>query len=140
VTPAIPTGEFQKARKGVYELKVEKTFAAAHHLREYEGQCERLHGHNWRVEVVLGADELDHQGMVMDFRCVKEALDGVVDGLDHHYLNEIEPFDTLNPTTENLCRFIAEELGGVLPDHVSVRRVSCWESEKCAASYIPGPE
>jgi len=124
----------------VYELTVEKTFAAAHNLREYKGQCEQLHGHNWRVVVVLAARELDKLGMVMDFRCVKEFLDAVLDRLDHRYLNEVAPFDTLNPTTENLCRFIAEELGRQMPPHIAVRRVSCWESDKCAASYIPGPE
>ncbi len=124
----------------MYELKVEMTFAAAHNLREYEGLCEQLHGHNWRVVVVLAADELDNQGMVMDFRCVKESLSGVLDRLDHRYLNEVAPFDVLNPTTENLCRYIAEELGREMPTRVAVRRVSCWESEKCAATYIPGPE
>ncbi len=120
-----------------YELTVEDHFAAAHNLREYEGECERLHGHNWKVEVRLGADELDELGMVVDFRVVKAALGDILGRLDHEYLNETAPFDTLNPTTENLCRHVAEQLGGRLPSYVRVRRVTCWESDRCSASYLP---
>jgi len=123
----------------MYELTVEATFAAAHNLREYEGECERLHGHNWRVVVIVAAEEVDRLGMVMDFRELKRALDAALQGLDHTYLNDVPPFDKLNPTTENICRHIAGRLAAELPCNVSVRRVSCWESEKCGASYLPGP-
>ncbi len=122
---------------GMYELTIEAVFAAAHNLREYQGECENLHGHNWRVEVVVAAAELDRLGMVMDFRELKGALGEVLQGLDHKYLNDVPPFDTLNPTTENLCRTIAGALCEKLPCNVSIRRVSCWESEKCGASYTP---
>jgi len=122
----------------MYELSVETSFAAAHNLREYEGECEKLHGHNWRVQVVVAADTLDRLGMVMDFRELKGALNGVLEDLDHTYLNEVPPFDEVNPTTENLCRHIARRLAERLPCNVSVRRVSCWESQKCGASYLPG--
>ena len=122
----------------MYELTVEATFAAAHNLREYQGECERLHGHNWRVEVCVAAEGLDRLGMVMDFRDLKAALDGVLQELDHTYLNDVPPFDKSNPTTENLCRHIAARLAAGLPCNVSVRRVSCWESDKCGASYMPG--
>lgn len=120
----------------MYELTVNSTFAAAHNLRDYCGECENLHGHNWRVEVVVGSDELDDLGMVMDFRDLKKAMAGVLGELDHGYINEVPPFDELNPTTENISRHIAARLGGLLPGHVKVRRVSCWESERCAATYI----
>lgn len=123
----------------MYELRVEASFAAAHNLREYQGECENLHGHNWRVEVRVGAEELDRLGMVMDFRVLKGALNGALEALDHKYLNDIPPFDEVNPTTENLCRYVARRLAQVLPRTVSIRRVSCWESEKCGASYTPGP-
>jgi len=123
----------------MYELSVESSFAAAHSLRGYEGECERLHGHNWRVEVRLAAEELDELGMVVDFRDVKAALAGVLADLDHRHLNDVPPFDTINPTTENLCRHIAGRLQEGLPSHVAVRRVSCWESDRCSASYLPGP-
>ncbi len=77
----------------MYELTIEAHFAAAHNLREYQGECENLHGHNWRVEVVVGAGELDRLGMVMDFRDLKGALGGVLRQLDHKYINDVPPFD-----------------------------------------------
>ena len=123
----------------MYELSVEDHFAAAHSLRGYQGECERLHGHNWRVEVRLSAEGLDDLGMVLDFRDLKSALGAVLDELDHRHLNEVPPFDRLNPTTENLCRHIADRLREGLPAHVAVQRVTCWESERCSASYMPGP-
>lgn len=121
----------------MYEITVEGGFAAAHNLRQYKGECERLHGHNWRVEVCLAAQELDALGMVTDFRHVKCALAKVLDELDHRYLNEVPPFDRLNPTTENLCRHVAESFGAHLPSQIAIRRVTCWESDGCRASYMP---
>ena len=121
----------------MYELTIEDHFAAAHNLRGYKGDCERLHGHNWRVTVQVAAEGLDEQGMVIDFRDLRKALIQILDGLDHAYLNEVPPFDRINPTTENLCRHIAEQLRSLLPDTVSVRRVTCWESDCCGASYTP---
>ncbi len=121
----------------MYTLTVRDHFAAAHRLREYHGECEKLHGHSWRIEVELEGAELNDLGMLMDFREVKAALKGVLDRLDHGYLNEVEPFDNLNPTTENLCRYVAEQLRDSLDCRVSIRRVTCWESEKCGASYTP---
>jgi 6-pyruvoyltetrahydropterin/6-carboxytetrahydropterin synthase len=127
----------EEAAPAVYELTVAGSFAAAHRLRGYRGDCEKLHGHNWRVEVCLAAGRLDELGMVVDFREVKAVLGEVLDRLDHGYLNEVPPFDERNPTTENLCRHIAEGLAGRLPGHVAVRRVTCWESQGCSASYRP---
>jgi 6-pyruvoyltetrahydropterin/6-carboxytetrahydropterin synthase len=127
----------EQASSGTYELRVEDGFAAAHNLRDYTGECERLHGHNWRVRVCLCAGQLDEAGMVVDFRQAKAALADVLEELDHAYLNEVPPFDAMNPTTENLCRHIAEQLQDKLPRCVSIRRVSCWESDRCSASYVP---
>jgi len=121
----------------MYELTVEEHFAAAHRLRGYQGECEKLHGHNWRVQVQIAGEELDGLGMLMDFRELKAAIRRVLQALDHEYLNDIAPFDELNPTTENLCRYLAEELGAGLPRGIVIRRVTCWESEKCGASYVP---
>jgi len=121
----------------VYELKIETHFSAAHNLRDYVGKCERLHGHNYRVELVLGSAELGGGGMVMDFHDAKRVAADVLDRLDHAYLNEVPPFDELNPTTENIARHVAEQVAPALPDGVSVARVTCWESHKCAATYIP---
>lgn len=121
----------------MYELTLESHFSAAHHLREYEGKCEKLHGHNYQVEIVLAAEELNDSGMVMDFKDAKKVVGDVMDYLDHDYLNDVEPFDQLNPTTEHIARYIAESVGNHMPDHVRVGQVTCWESEKCAARYIP---
>ena len=120
----------------MYEISYETHFAAAHNLRGYSGSCERLHGHNWKVQVLLRASTLDELGMVLDFRDVKARVDGLLDTLDHGYLNTIEPFTAANPTTENIARWIFEELGKKLPDSVSVHKVTVWESERCGASYM----
>jgi len=120
----------------MYELHVNSRFAAAHNLRGYKGACERLHGHNWRVEAVLTAGKLDEMGMVADFRDLKKALGEILDDYDHRYLNELPQFEKANPTTENIARFIAESLAGKLPDGVTVRSIAVWESENCCARYI----
>lgn len=121
----------------MYELSLETHFSAAHHLRNYQGKCENLHGHNYNVEIVLGGSELNELGMLVDFKDAKGIIGEVVDRLDHGYLNEVSPFDELNPSTENIARHVAEEVAEGLPDGVTVRQVTCWESEKCAARYIP---
>lgn len=121
----------------MYELHVVTDFAAAHNLREYQGLCENLHGHNWTVEVWVASVHLDRLGMVMDFKELKALVAELLGVLDHHYLNEIPPFDTQNPTTENLSRYLAEALADRLPSHIRVRRVEVWESPRCSAAYIP---
>lgn len=120
----------------MYELQVEGGFAAAHFLREYKGKCENLHGHNWKVEVRLHSQKLDGIGMVMDFRQLKAILGEVLEKFDHRCLNELEEFRKVNPTTENCARIIYTQIASKLPDGVSVCRVTCWENEKCAASYF----
>ena len=121
----------------MYELVVETDFAAAHNIREYAGNCERLHGHNWKVRVELRSRRLDHLGMVMDFREVKARLSEVVKTLDHQYLNELEPFKKVNPTTESIAHFICVKLSQSLPKGVSVAKVTVWESDRCAVAYVP---
>ena len=120
-----------------YELFVSDHFSAAHNLRAYKGRCERLHGHNWRVEVCLAGDDLDAEGMLLDFTEIKRLLAEVLDPLDHAYLNEVPPFDTLNPSSENLARVIAGRLAERLPAGVRLASVTTWESHRCAATYRP---
>jgi len=119
----------------VYELVVEAGFAAAHRLREYDGNCERLHGHNWKVDVVLRGNALDKLGMVMDFRDAKRMIGEVLNTFDHRCLNDLEPFQTVNPTTENIARFIYHALAAKLPEGITVAKVTAWESEHCGATY-----
>ena len=119
----------------MFELIVETDFSAAHNLREYQGQCEKLHGHNWKVQVILKSEKLDKLGMVMDFRDVKKVIGEILDRFDHAYLNELADFKVLNPTTENLSKILYDELGNALPSGVKVIKVTTWESERCGASY-----
>ena len=95
----------------MYTLKVEGAFEAAHRVVNYPGKCDRLHGHNWKVEALVAGTELDELGMLVDFKAIKGALKAALDRFDHRFLNELEPFSTgVNPTAENLARIIFEEL------------------------------
>ncbi|NIA20630.1 MAG: 6-carboxytetrahydropterin synthase QueD [Anaerolineaceae bacterium] len=119
-----------------YELTIKMEFGAAHHLRQYKGKCERLHGHNWKVDIHLSAEALNEDGMVVDFVEAKTAARQVLERFDHYYLNEVPPFDALNPTSENIARVLAEGIQKQLPDGVRLTRVTAWESDNCGATYI----
>ena len=120
----------------MYRLQIQTSFAAAHCLINYQGDCENLHGHNWKVEVTVAAKELDRAGLGIDFKILKRETKLVLDGLDHKYLNELEPFKECSPSSENIARFLYGELGKVLnTDNVVVEKVNVWESEYACASY-----
>jgi 6-pyruvoyltetrahydropterin/6-carboxytetrahydropterin synthase len=120
---------------GTYALTVRTSFAAAHRLREYEGNCERLHGHNWRVEVTVESRVLDDRGIAIDFRAIKAHLADLLSRFDHKYLNDVAPFDVLNPSSENLARHLFEEMERKIPPSAAVSRVAVWESEDARAEY-----
>lgn len=123
----------------MYELKIEDAFAAAHNLRAYQGQCEALHGHNWKVEVVVRADRLDELGLAVDFKDLKEATTAVLDELDHTYLNELPAFREQNPSSELIAKYIFEQLQEkVSREGLWVHRVTAWESDNACASYLAG--
>ena len=120
----------------MFEVSKESYFAAAHNLRGYGGKCEELHGHNWRVRLCVRAEQLDHLGMVVDFKILEDVLGEILSRLDHHFLNEIEPFDDQNPSAENISKYIAEEAHERLTDdRVRVHRCEVWESEGSRAIY-----
>lgn len=124
----------------MFELKVTRHFAAAHNLREFYGKCENLHGHNWFVEARVRARALDKTGLVMDFGVIKRQLDEVLELIDHQYLNELEAFKEVNPSSENIAVFIFERLTPHI-DELSQGRawlhsVSAWESDNASATYI----
>jgi len=124
----------------MYEVSVEDTFAAAHNLRNYKGKCENLHGHNYKVRVVMAGKELDATGLVYDFVQLKQVIQGVLRSLDHKYLNELPPFDKLNPSAENLARHIYDEATKQLPkapNSAGIASVTVWETELTAATYRP---
>ncbi len=116
----------------MYKLKVEADFSSAHNLRGYKGKCEELHGHNWKVELYVGNKDLDKTGMVLDFKFLKENLNKVLDKLDHKYLNEIDYFKKINPTSENIAKYIYDRLKNKVPGLISI---TVWESDKARAMY-----
>ncbi|MBN1573890.1 MAG: 6-carboxytetrahydropterin synthase QueD [Deltaproteobacteria bacterium] len=121
----------------MYEVSVKDHFSAAHSLKEIGGGCERIHGHNFKVEVFLKSEELLPDSTVMDFRKLKSHLKDVIDILDHTILNEVPPFDVINPSSENIARFIYDEMRKRL-DELSISgglRVDVWESDNSRASY-----
>ncbi len=124
----------------MYELKVTRHFAAAHNLREFYGKCENLHGHNWFVEVKVRARDLDRTGLVLDFGQIKKRLDAVLEIIDHQYLNELPAFRTVNPSSENIARFIFEQLAAAIAEESQGRArlhsVSAWESDNASATYL----
>lgn len=121
----------------MFELKVVGEFAAAHSLRDYEGKCEKLHGHNWNVEIAVSGTKLDKSGMVLDFKILRENLSLVLNELDHEHLNEVEYFKVNNPTSENLSRYIFEKLEILLKSYgVKVNRITVWETGRQSATYF----
>ncbi len=121
----------------MYELKIEESFAAAHNLRGYKGQCEDLHGHNWKVEVVVRAARLDDIDLAIDFQELKSATREVIQTLDHVYLNDLPPFQERNPSSERISQYIFEEVARrVEREGLWMHRVTSWESDRACASYL----
>ena len=121
----------------MYELKIITEFSAAHNLRNFRGKCEALHGHNWKVEVVLSGKNLDDSGVVLDFAEVKAATSEIMSEIDHRYLNDLPFFVENNPSSENISRYIFHRLQQKIDnDRVRIRRVTAWESQDACASYL----
>lgn len=121
----------------MYELRIDDSFASAHSLRNYDGECESLHGHNWKIEVVVRADRLDSVGLAIDFKELKKKTDEVLKALDHTYLNDLPQFKIENPSSEIISKYIFEELvKRVNREGLWVHRVTAWESDRACASYI----
>jgi len=124
----------------MFEVTVEQTFAAAHALRNYKGGCENLHGHNFKVQVVLAGETLDEGGMLVDFIDVKNLMGKVMARLDHQNLNETPPFDVKNPSAENIAQYLCTEMtSGLVNTPVPVRivEVKVWETDIQSATYRP---
>lgn len=124
----------------MYLLTVEDHFASAHQLRGYKGKCENIHGHNWRVVLNVRGERLNDIGLLIDFNDLKAVLKKVTGYLDHKNLNEVEPFDKVNPSSENIAEYIAIEVQRGLNDinrDVYVESVTVWESETSRCTYSP---
>ncbi|MBU1043453.1 MAG: 6-carboxytetrahydropterin synthase QueD [Candidatus Omnitrophica bacterium] len=120
----------------MFEISVIMDFSAAHNLRDYKGKCENLHGHNWQVEAVFSAEQLGQSDMVMDFTLAKKILKQQLHYFDHGYINQTEYFKKYNPTSENIAKFIYQNLVKKVKKYkCQVKQVSVWESLRSKATY-----
>jgi len=129
----------------MFELKVKTRFAGAHQLTMVGQKCENLHGHNWKVEVCVAGKKLNSAGVLADFGDIKKAVRKVVDGeLDHKFLNELDIFKNIQPTSERIAVYIADRVQAFLDENQSekirVSKVMAWESDDACATYFPDPE
>lgn len=122
----------------MFEISVEHTFAAGHALRNYKGKCENIHGHNYRVRVTVEGEKLNGAGLLVDFSDLKAGIRNLVERLDHQFLNDLEPFDELNPSAENLAKYLSDGLGEQLGSQaVRLQAVTVWETDTSSATYRP---
>ena len=120
----------------MYQLKISSSFASAHNLMNYQGDCENLHGHNWKVDVAVTAQNLDKAGLGIDFKTLKAETKSLLKTLDHKHLNELEPFKDVSPSSENIARYIYQELSRTLNnDNIKVESITVWESDFACAKY-----
>ncbi len=123
----------------MFEVSVEQTFAAGHALRNYKGSCEDVHGHNFRVRVTVAGEQLDSTGLLVDFLELKSLIDAVVAYLDHKLINDLPPFDKINPSAENLAKYFYDRVSVGVKNDVPVRisEVCVWETDTSSAVYRP---
>ena len=121
----------------MFEVTIEETFAAGHALRNYKGKCENVHGHNYRCQVTFQGEQLDEIGLLVDFVELKRSVHAVLDRMDHQWLNDFPPFDKLNPSAENMAKFIFDEVsaGMKAANDARLARVRLWETDTACATY-----
>ena len=123
----------------MFEVSVEQTFAAGHALRNYKGKCENVHGHNYRVRVTIAGEQLDSTGLLVDFVEVKRLMGGAIEYLDHRFINDLPPFDQINPSAENIAKYFYDRVSTGLKTEAPVRisEVCVWETDTSSAVYRP---
>jgi 6-pyruvoyltetrahydropterin/6-carboxytetrahydropterin synthase len=121
----------------MYSVMVEREFSAAHHINRYPGECQRLHGHNWRIQIIASSNTLNDLGIVVDFRDMGNALDEAIHQLDHQYLNELPEFLDKNPTAEIIAKHIYSQLILLFPD-IPTTEVRVWETPTKYGAYKAG--
>jgi 6-pyruvoyltetrahydropterin/6-carboxytetrahydropterin synthase len=123
----------------MFEVCVEETFAAGHALRNYKGKCENVHGHNYRVRVTIEGEQLDSTGLLVDFVDVKRLMGGAIEYLDHRFINDLDPFDKINPSAENIAKYFYDRLHNGLKNEPPVRisEIRVWETDTSSAVYRP---
>ena len=122
----------------MYRISIERHFDAAHYLREYEGKCENLHGHRYKVVANLKTDILDEIGLAFDFTVLKKSIDEILERFDHTCLNDIKPFTSINPSSENIASNICSELKLRLDGQTAeIESIEVWESPDAWVTYFP---
>ncbi len=121
----------------MYEITIISHFSGAHRLRYLHGKCEELHGHNWKIEVTTASRKLNKEGMVIDFEILKNKLGKVLKNLDHTFLNDLPYFSEVEPSSENIAKYIYDSLKKELKGYPGIlKKVTAWESETSCATYI----
>ncbi len=126
----------------MFEISAEQTFAAGHALRGYKGKCENVHGHNYRVRVTVTGEKLNSIGLLVDFVDMKRVMKEIIEYWDHRFINDLPPFDKINPTAENMARWFCDKMqneleSGVAEVPVRVTSVTIWETDTNIATYRP---
>jgi 6-pyruvoyltetrahydropterin/6-carboxytetrahydropterin synthase len=123
----------------MFEVTVQQTFSAGHALRNYRGKCENVHGHNYRIEVTAQGEQLDSIGLLVDFVELKRVMKEVIEYLDHRFINDLEPFDKVNPSAENIAKYFHDRISAGLSTETPIRlaQVKVWETDTSSAVYRP---
>jgi 6-pyruvoyltetrahydropterin/6-carboxytetrahydropterin synthase len=124
----------------MFQVSLDETFSAGHALRGYKGKCENVHGHNYKVRVTLEGPELDSIGLLYDFTHLKRAIREVTNAVDHKFLNDLAPFDVINPSAENLAKYFYDETTrqmNAMPDGARITSITIWETDTTSATYWP---
>lgn len=126
----------------MFEVSVQQTFAAGHALRNYKGKCENVHGHNYRIQITVTGEQLNSIGLLVDFVEIKREMRAVIDRLDHQFINDLSPFDIINPSAENLAKYFYDEVSkvveaGAAEVPVKISHVTVWETDTSVAVYRP---
>lgn len=120
----------------MYRIGVKQNFSSAHFIKDYKGKCENLHGHNYKVEAFVIGDSLDKVGMLIDFSELKKCIKIIIEKLDHTLLNDLEYFNNNNPSSENIAKFIYDEMRKILKEGITLEKVRIWETEEQYAEYF----
>jgi 6-pyruvoyltetrahydropterin/6-carboxytetrahydropterin synthase len=124
----------------MFQVSVDEGFSAGHALRNYHGKCENPHGHNYKVRVTIEGPALDATGLLSDFSQLKKVIRGVIEGVDHKFLNDQAPFDVINPSAENIAKYFFDETArgiSALPPGAKITAITIWETDTASATYIP---
>ncbi|HEX2713395.1 MAG TPA: 6-carboxytetrahydropterin synthase QueD [Candidatus Acidoferrales bacterium] len=124
----------------MFQVSVEESFSAGHALRGYKGKCENPHGHNYKVRVTLEGPVLDSIGLLYDFVHLKQVMNEVIHALDHKFLNDMAPFDAINPSAENIAKYFYDQASKQMhrgPNGARIASITVWETDSTAATYWP---